>query len=135
MFSALSGLQQSDSGCDRHGAGRMIVPMSTQETKTPDITGRIFATILLIGGVALDAWVVRQAIRLFNTPLPDLGPSAGAAGATTGSGGDVLGNGLLGLSADLTSFFTKSTSLFLILTIGSILAGLGVRLFGLSRRI
>lgn len=124
-----------DCGCEAGNAGRMIKLMSTNGTKTADTLGRVFATILLIGGVAIDAWVVRQAIRLFNTPLPDLGPSAGAAGSAAGSGGDVLGNGLLGLSADLTSFFTKSASLFLILTVGSILAGLGVRLFGLSRRI
>jgi hypothetical protein len=113
----------------------MMKPMSTTGTKTADTLGRVFATILLIGGVAIDAWVVRQAIRLFNTPLPDLGPSAGTAGSTTGSGGDVLGTGLLGLGEELSTFLTKSTSLFLILTVGSILAGLGVRLFGLSRRI
>ena len=129
------GLQRSDSGCGAGGAGRRIQPMSTTGTKTADNLGRVFATILLIGGVALDAWVVRQAIRLFNTPLPDLGPSAGTAGSTAGSGGDVLGTGLLGLGEELSTFLTKSTSLFLILTIGSILAGLGVRLFGLSRRI
>ena len=113
----------------------MMKPMSTTGTKTVDTLGRVFATILLIGGVAIDAWVVRQAIRLFNTPLPDLGPSAGTAGSTAGSGGDVLGTGLLGLGEELSTFLTKSTSLFLILTVGSILAGLGVRLFGLSRRI
>ena len=129
------GLQRSDSGCGARRAGRRIQPMSTTGTKTADTLGRVFATILLIGGVAIDAWVVRQAIRLFNTPLPDLGPSAGTAGSTAGSGGDVLGTGLLGLGEELSTFLTKSTSLFLILTIGSILAGLGVRLFGLSRRI
>lgn len=129
------GLHRSDSGCGAGGAGRMMKPMSTTGTKTADTLGRVFATILLIGGVAIDAWVVRQAIRLFNTPLPDLGPSAGAAGSTAGSGGDVLGTGLLGLGEELSTFLTKSTSLFLILTVGSILAGLGVRLFGLSRRI
>ncbi|MEY3602195.1 MAG: hypothetical protein RL169_1439, partial [Armatimonadota bacterium] len=58
----------------------MMKPMSNTGTKTADTLGRVFATILLIGGVAIDAWVVRQAIRLFNTPLPDLGPSAGTAG-------------------------------------------------------
>ena len=109
--------------------------MSTTPTKTSDTLGRVFASILLIGGVALDAWVVRQAIRLFNTPLPDLGPSLGTARTAAGSGGDVLSTGLLGIGEELSAFLTKSTSLFLILTVGSILAGLGVRLFGLSRRI
>ena len=128
-------LPRNESGCGAGGAGRMIKPMSTTGTKTLDILGRVFATILLIGGVAIDGWVVRQAIRLFNTPLPDLGPSAGTTGSPAGSGGDVLGTGLLGLGEELSTFLTKSTSLFLILTVGSILAGLGVRLFGLSRRI
>lgn len=131
----LLGYPLSDSECGAGDAGRMMKPMSTAETKKPDTLGRVFGTILLIGGVGLDAWVVRQAIRLFKTPLPDLGPSAGTAGATSGPGSDVLGTGLLGLSADLSAFFTKSASLLLILTVGSILAGLGVRLFGLSRRI
>lgn len=129
------GSLRSDSGCGAGGAGRIIKVMSTTGTKTLDTLGRVFATILLIGGVAINGWVVRQAIRLFNTPLPDLGPSAGPAGSSAGTGGDVLSTGLLGLSADLSAFFTKSASLLLILTIGSILAGLGVRLFGLSRRI
>jgi len=128
-------LPRNESGCGAGGAGRMIKPMSTTGTKTLDTLGRVFATILLIGGVAIDGWVVRQAIRLFNTPLPDLGPSAGATGSPAGSAGDVLSTGLLGLGEELSTFLTKSTSLFLILTVGSILAGLGVRLFGLSRRI
>ena len=130
-----SGLLRSDYGCGAGRAGRIMKTMSTTPTKTSDTLGRVFASILLIGGVALDAWVVRQAIRLFNTPLPDLGPSLGTAGTAAGSGGDVLSTGLLGIGEELSTFLTKSTSLFLILTVGSILAGLGVRLFGLSRRI
>lgn len=113
--------------------------MSTRATAA-DLVPRVVGLLVFLVGIGLLVYVFRQADILFHgpqitapTPVPSPAPK-GSAGAVAAPAGEALGQSAVAVGAGLADLLFRLLALLLMSVAGGLIAALGVRLVGATRR-